>query len=89
MNKLVKFLVALTDPEIFAAIGVVVGLIVACIFGGHQFFLVLFDVQCKPLNGALFYTRLKIQAVFFGVDWQLFGVKSKGNYLNYFYCFLI
>ena len=35
MNKLVKFLVALTDPEIFSAIGVVVGLIVACIFGGH------------------------------------------------------
>ena len=45
MNKLVKFLVALTDPEIIGAIGVVVGLIVACIFGGHQFFLVLFDVQ--------------------------------------------
>ena len=35
MNKLVKFLVALTDPEIIGAIGVVVGLVVACIFGGH------------------------------------------------------
>ena len=35
MNKLVKFLVALTDPEIIGAIGVVVGLIVACMFGGH------------------------------------------------------
>ena len=35
MNKLVKFLVALTDPEIFSAIGVVVGLVVACMFGGH------------------------------------------------------
>lgn len=35
MSKLVKFLVALTDPEIIGAIGVVVGLIVACIFGGH------------------------------------------------------
>lgn len=35
MNKLVKFLVALTDPEIVGAIGVVVGLIVACMFGGH------------------------------------------------------
>ena len=35
MNKLVKFLVALTDPELIGAIGVVVGLIVACMFGGH------------------------------------------------------
>ena len=35
MNKLVKFLVALTDPEIMGAIGVVVGLVVACMFGGH------------------------------------------------------
>lgn len=35
MNNLVKFLVALTDPEIVGAIGVVVGLVVACIFGGH------------------------------------------------------
>lgn len=35
MNKLVKFLVALTDPEIFAAVGLVVCLIVACIFGGR------------------------------------------------------
>ena len=35
MNKLVKFLVALTDPEIFAAVGVVVGLVVACMFGGR------------------------------------------------------
>ena len=35
MNKLVKFLVALTDPEIMGAIGVVVGLIVACMVGGH------------------------------------------------------
>lgn len=35
MNKLVKFLVALTDPEIVGAIGVVVGLVVACIFGSH------------------------------------------------------
>lgn len=35
MNKLVKFLVALTDPEIIGAIGVVVGLVVACMFGGH------------------------------------------------------
>lgn len=36
MNKLVKFLVALTDPEIIGAIGVVVGLVVACVFGGRQ-----------------------------------------------------
>ena len=35
MNKLVKFLVALTDPEIMGAVGVVVGLIVACMVGGH------------------------------------------------------
>ena len=35
MNNLVKFLVALTVPEIFAAVGLVVCLIVACIFGGH------------------------------------------------------
>ena len=35
MNKLVKFVVALTDPEIIGAIGVVVCLVVACIFGGH------------------------------------------------------
>lgn len=35
MNKLVKFLVALTDPEIFAAVGLVICLIVACIFGGR------------------------------------------------------
>ena len=35
MNKLVKFLVALSDPEIMGAVGVVVGLVVACIFGGH------------------------------------------------------
>ena len=35
MNKLVKFLVALTDPEIMGAIGVVVGLVVACMFSGH------------------------------------------------------
>ena len=84
MNKLVKFLVALTDPEIMGAIGVVVGLVVACMFGGHQFFLVLFDVQCKPLNGAFFWlARLKIQAVFFWLQLAAFGVKSKGNYLNY------
>lgn len=35
MNKLVKFLVALTDPEIMGAVGVVVGLVVACVFGGR------------------------------------------------------
>ena len=35
MNKLVKFLVALSDPEIMGAIGVVVGLVVACMFGSH------------------------------------------------------
>lgn len=35
MKKLVKFLVALTDPEIFAAVGLVVGLVVCCVFGGH------------------------------------------------------
>ena len=35
MNKLVKFLVALSDPEIMGAVGVVVGLVVACMFGGH------------------------------------------------------
>ena len=35
MNKLVKFLVALTDPEIIGAIGVVVCLVVSCIFGSH------------------------------------------------------
>lgn len=35
MNKLVKFLVTLADPEIVGAIGVVVCLIVACIFGGR------------------------------------------------------
>lgn len=35
MNKLAKFLVALTDPEIFAAVGLVICLIVACIFGSH------------------------------------------------------
>ena len=35
MNKLVKFLVALTDPEIMGAIGVVTGLVVACMFGGR------------------------------------------------------
>ena len=35
MNKLVKFLVTLTDPELIGAVGVVVCLIVACMFGGH------------------------------------------------------
>lgn len=35
MKKLVKFLVVLGDPEIFAAVGLVVGLVVACVFGGH------------------------------------------------------
>lgn len=35
MKKLVKFLVVLSDPEIFAAVGLVVGLVVCCIFGGH------------------------------------------------------
>lgn len=35
MKKLVNFLVALTDPEIFAAVGLVVCLVVACVFGGH------------------------------------------------------
>lgn len=35
MNKLVKFLVALADPEMVGAVGVVVGLVVACMFGGR------------------------------------------------------
>lgn len=35
MKKLVKFLVALTDPEIIGAVGVVVCLVVSCIFGSH------------------------------------------------------
>lgn len=35
MKKLVNFLVALADPEIFAAVGVVIGLVVCCVFGGH------------------------------------------------------
>lgn len=37
MKKLVKFLVTLTlsGPEIFAAVGLVVCLVVCCIFGGH------------------------------------------------------
>ena len=35
MNKLVKFLVALADPEMIGAIGVIVGLVVACVFGGR------------------------------------------------------
>lgn len=35
MNKLVKFLVALANPELVATVGVIVGLVVACMFGGH------------------------------------------------------
>lgn len=35
MKKLVGFLVALTEPETFAAVGLIVGLVVACVFGGH------------------------------------------------------
>ena len=35
MNKLVKFLVALANPELVATVGVIVGLVVACMFGGR------------------------------------------------------
>lgn len=35
MKKLVKFLDKLLDPEVFATVGLVVALIVCCVFGGH------------------------------------------------------
>lgn len=35
MKKLVKFLVTLADPEMIGAAGVIVGLVVACMFGGR------------------------------------------------------
>lgn len=35
MKKLIKILDVLLDPEIFAAVGLVVVLVVSCVFGGR------------------------------------------------------
>ena len=35
MKKLGKFLDIVLDPELFAAVGLIVCLIVCCVFGGH------------------------------------------------------